>query len=328
MPQAALPFIPAIIGAGGSIVSSILGKNAAKGAATSQANAQGQVIQNTRDAVAAGQGQLSTGQDTIAAKTGDANDVLSRSAQTQLGMYAPYQQAGSDALGSLQQLAGAGGPLDQKFSFNPTDLQNDPGYQFTLQQGQQAIQRAAAAKGGLFSGSTLKSLAGYTTGLADTTFGNAFNRAASTFDINRSSALSRISSLQGLAGLGYGATTAGANAVGQTSAQQAGYTANSGNAIAGLGRDSADLSLRGAGMINSAITGQGDAQAAGRVGSTNATINGIAGITNAASKGIGDFLSQRNLTNLIGGLSSSKSAGYPGGDYGGTPGSDSDWRVK
>ena len=293
-----VPFIPAIVGGIGSLASSLIGSGAAKGAASTLAGAQQGAINNTQQAVTAGQNELHAGQGTIAGTTANANDILGNSAATQVGMYAPYSQAGTSAVGGLQGLLAAGGPLDQKFAFNPSDLQNDPGYQFTLQQGQQAIQRAAAAKGGLFSGGTLKSLAGYTTGLADTTFGNAFNRAAQTFDINRSSTLSKLQGLQGLAGMGLTATGAGANAVGSTSAQSANNLVASGANIAGLGQTSAELGIKGAGLINQALVGKGAATAAGQVGSANATINGIAGITNAASKGIGDFLSQRKLNQM------------------------------
>lgn len=114
-------------------------------------------------------------------------------------------------------MAGANGQLAKQFSFNPSDLSSDPGYAFTLSQGQQAIQRAAAAQGGLFGTGTLKSLAGYTTGSANQYFNDAYNRAKSTFDTNRQGALSQISTLQNLAGLGYNATAGGDTAL-QTSA--------------------------------------------------------------------------------------------------------------
>lgn len=142
----------------------------------------------------------------------------------------PYSTAGTNSLTSLQQLAGPGGPLTNQFSFNPSDLQNDPGYQFTLQQGQDALQRSAAAKGQLFSGGTLKSLAGYTTGTANQYFNDAFNRAQSTFNTNQQQALSRINTLQGLAGMGYNA-----------SAGQASDTLNGSQFIANLGTQGAQF---------------------------------------------------------------------------------------
>lgn len=58
----------------------------------------------------------------------------------------------------------------------PFDLFNDEGYQFRLKEGSDAIQNQAAAKGGLMSGNTLKSLANYASGLASQEYGEAFGR--------------------------------------------------------------------------------------------------------------------------------------------------------
>ncbi len=64
----------------------------------------------------------------------------------------------------------------QNTSFTPTDLQNDPGYQFQLQQGEQALARNQAARGNYFSGEALKAAQDYGQGLAGTTFDAANNR--------------------------------------------------------------------------------------------------------------------------------------------------------
>ena len=283
--------VPAIIGAGSSIVGGILGSNAASKAAQQQQQALQQGINTTSSAVTGGQAG-------VASATGNANDILSRAAQTELGMYAPYVQAGQSSLSGIEQAVNSG-PLTQQFSFNPSDLQNDPGYQFTLQQGQQAIQRAAAAQGNLFSSGTLKSLAGYTTGSANQYFNDAYNRALGTFQANQSQAMNRIGTLQGLAGLGYGATSQGAGAVGSTSAQQAGNTYGAGTFNAGLG-------LQGAQNISSLLAGQGNAAAAGTIGSANAWSGALGGATNA----INSFLTQRNAVNG-GGLNLSTLANLP-----------------
>lgn len=58
----------------------------------------------------------------------------------------------------------------------PFDLFNDEGYKFRLKEGSNAIQNQAAAKGGLMSGNTLKSLANYASGLASQEYGEAFGR--------------------------------------------------------------------------------------------------------------------------------------------------------
>lgn len=55
-------------------------------------------------------------------------------------------------------------------------FRNTPGYQFALDQGRQAIERSAAARGGLASGNTLAALTEFGQGLADQTFNNYLNR--------------------------------------------------------------------------------------------------------------------------------------------------------
>jgi hypothetical protein len=56
-------------------------------------------------------------------------------------------------------------------------LANDPAYQFRLQQGQQALEQSAAAKGTLRGGATLKSLQDYAQGMASQEYQNAYARA-------------------------------------------------------------------------------------------------------------------------------------------------------
>jgi hypothetical protein len=61
-------------------------------------------------------------------------------------------------------------------NFTMADFQQDPGYQFDLQQGQQAMQRSAAAQGMLNSTGTLQDLNNYAQGMASNEYGNAYNR--------------------------------------------------------------------------------------------------------------------------------------------------------
>lgn len=68
-------------------------------------------------------------------------------------------------------------PYANGFSFTPGDLTQDPGYQFNLQQGTQATDRAQLARGGYFSGNALKEAQTFGQGLADNTYNSAFNRA-------------------------------------------------------------------------------------------------------------------------------------------------------
>lgn len=59
--------------------------------------------------------------------------------------------------------------------FNPGDLEQTPGYQFNLSQGQQALDRANSARGSYFSGQALTDAAKYSQGLAQQTYQDAYN---------------------------------------------------------------------------------------------------------------------------------------------------------
>jgi len=60
--------------------------------------------------------------------------------------------------------------------FNFQDYQNDPGYQFQLQQGQEGINNAAGARGNFFSPATMQALGEHQQGLAATNYEQAFQR--------------------------------------------------------------------------------------------------------------------------------------------------------
>lgn len=125
------------------------------------------------------------------------------------------------------------------------DFQADPGYQFRQQQGEQAINRSAAAQGGRLGGATLKALAGYNQNLASQEYGNFANRQmqADQMDLSAlmnqagrtdSAALAAQNNQMGLAGLGI-------NATGQMAGMQNAY----GNSLADLysqsGKQMADM---------------------------------------------------------------------------------------
>ena len=56
------------------------------------------------------------------------------------------------------------------------NVADDPGYQFRMQQGMDAVEQSAAAKGGFFSGQAGKDLTDYSQGLASTEYQGAYNR--------------------------------------------------------------------------------------------------------------------------------------------------------
>lgn len=61
-------------------------------------------------------------------------------------------------------------------NFTGQDLQNEPGYQFGLQQGQRALDNKLASSGSYFSGAALKAASRYNQDYAGTKFNDAFNR--------------------------------------------------------------------------------------------------------------------------------------------------------
>jgi hypothetical protein len=129
-------------------------------------------------------------------------------------------------------------------SFSMADFQADPGYAFRLQEGQKALERSAAARGGLMSGGTMKALTGYGQGMASQEYQSAYNRFTGEQD-------RRFNRLSTLAGFGQNAVSQTGQA-GQNFAQQAGQ-----NIMAG-----------------------GAAQAGGQMGAANAIAGGIGGAAN------------------------------------------------
>lgn len=90
-----------------------------------------------------------------------------------VGQAGQWGQPYVNALNGILQAQGPAPKLDTPAAFN---FQADPGYQFTKQQGEDAINAAAAARGDFFGGRVGKELAAFNSGLADTTYGNAYNR--------------------------------------------------------------------------------------------------------------------------------------------------------
>jgi hypothetical protein len=79
----------------------------------------------------------------------------------------PRAQQEQAAMGRVTNLLGLDGEAPDFSTFT-----DSPGYEFQREQGQQAIERSAAARGGLQSGNTLAAAAEYGQGLADSTFQN------------------------------------------------------------------------------------------------------------------------------------------------------------
>lgn len=138
-------------------------------------------------------------------------------ANTQAGMFntivgqeQPFLSGGSSAEGALTQLEGLspttgaggtaagtelpGGYLNQTFNPTQTDLENYPGYQFQLSQGDLAVNSANSAGGSAASGPALKSLMNYNQGLAASNYSNYFNQ----FQTQQTNIFNRLNSIAGI----------------------------------------------------------------------------------------------------------------------------------
>ena len=83
----------------------------------------------------------------------------------------PYYQAGVNALPGYLKGIAAGGEYVRPFTM--ADFNADPGYAFRLSEGQKALDRQAAARGGLISGSALKAAQRYGQDMGTQDYGRA-----------------------------------------------------------------------------------------------------------------------------------------------------------
>lgn len=95
--------------------------------------------------------------------------------ERQIELQEPFRQIGLQNLNRLAALYGEGGA----YARAPTaeEIQFDPGYAFRLAEGQKALERSAAARGGLLSGSMLKGAQRYGQEMGSQEFANAYARA-------------------------------------------------------------------------------------------------------------------------------------------------------
>lgn len=89
----------------------------------------------------------------------------------------PFLQTGTEFFNRLATLQRGGPEAQTNF------LQMDPGYAFRLSEGMKALERSAAARGGLLSGATMKGLQRYGQDLASQEYGAAYNRLANLANV-------------------------------------------------------------------------------------------------------------------------------------------------
>lgn len=159
----------------------------------------------------------------------------------------PWQDAGLSALKSIQDKI-ANGSFDlSKYGYD--DLIKDPGYQFRAEQGTNALEQAAAARGKFISGDQLKDVTSFNSNLASQEFGNAFGRTQAERDTNynilnteATRGQNAASALSGVAGqMGQ---NIGTSIINKGNAAATGAT-NQGNIWANLGTNVANIANQG-----------------------------------------------------------------------------------
>ena len=185
-------------------------------------------------------------------------DLYKQIYDEQKAQQAPYLQQGQAAIGKLGSLMGGTDPFKDYLAkaglsggqFN----QNNPQYQFLLKQGQQALDRSAAARGMGYSGAQMKAAQQYGQGLASQQYDKEYDRAAQEFGnyYNRLAALAQ-----------------GGQQAAQTASQLGGqYGQNVGGTLGTL-----------SGQLQNNIGQLGNARASGYIGQANAITGGLQGIT-------------------------------------------------
>lgn len=163
----------------------------------------------------------------------EANALQQRMYEEGVARQQPFLAGGTEDYNRLRSLMTGGPGAAQQF------LQMDPGYGFRMSEGMKALERSAAARGGLMSGATGKALQRYGQDLASQEFGAAYNRLA------------------GLADVGPRAAGVMSN-LGQTYAQQAGQNLMAGGQAAAQG-----------------MLGAGAARGSAYIGGANALTGGL-----------------------------------------------------
>ena len=245
---------------GAQIVGSLFGSSSNRRAAAEQAAATNRAAEL----------QLQAQRESIAAQ----NAALDKSLgfqQRQLDQTRadnePWRTTGIGALERLQGL--------QDFDPTPTaeSVMAEPGYQFGLTQGRNALEGSAAAAGGLYSGRALRELTQFGGDYATSRFNDAFNRQRATFG-------DRWNRLSNLANTGQVATQQ-VNQSGQNFANNATQLyGNNANATSNLLTGTAN-------NLGNLFTNNANAQGAARMGRANIWASGLNQLGGLAAYGMG-----------------------------------------
>ena len=180
-----------------------------------------------------------------------AADLQRQTYQEQTALNAPYREAGLTGQNRLMELLGLGGDTGAAGygryaqDFGMKDFQQDPGYAFRLAEGTKALDRTAAARGGLLSGGALKAATRYGQEMGSQEYQNAFGR----YQTNRTNQLQPLGNLM----------ASGQAAANQQAVQAGQYGANAGNLMGQAGQSIAAGQLGAANTLSNALTGTASA---------------------------------------------------------------------
>jgi hypothetical protein len=223
---------------GALVANALIGSSAARSAAGTQAEAQQRAL-----------------------------DLQALQYQQQRADLQPFVTAGAGAQNRLLDLmglsknTGAEGFGKYTKDFSMSDFEADPGYGFRFSEGQKALERQSAARGGLISGGALKAATRFGQEMGSQEYNNAYNR----YQTNRANQLNPLFNL---------------TASGQASATNQATSAGNYGAQAGQG-----------------ITNIGGAEAAGTMASANALGNALGQYLNYSSnQNIADAIRRSTYT--------------------------------
>lgn len=152
---------------------------------------------------------------------------------------APWRTAGEMGLSQYAAGIAPGGELARPFTM--ADYQADPGYGFRMSEGMKALDRTAAARGGLLSGATLKGAQRFGQDLASQEYQNAYNRYTQNQQTQRNA-------LANLAGIGQTAS-------GQLQRAGEAYVGPASELQQGIGNVRASGYMQGANALAGGLTG-------------------------------------------------------------------------
>jgi hypothetical protein len=146
------------------------------------------ILGGTLGAALIGRSAAQKAGDTQAAAADRAAQLQREQFDRQIELQAPFRDVGVRALPELEAAS-------RYTNFGMDQFQADPGYGFRLAEGQKALERSAAARGGLISGGALKAAQRYGQEMGSQEYTNAFNR----YQTERQARLNPLQSLAGMA---------------------------------------------------------------------------------------------------------------------------------